>query len=205
MSRQAIFGASLLAAALGAALGYGFATATAPVLPAAAPPQRDPELADALGDLAARLAAIERSLAERTTTVRQRAAQPDPEASVPSEPSGATEALLERLTAIARDLAIVRADREHEILRRTREANPQPNEAAVRVLHAALVAEEGLSYAQRTTRRDWTLRTMAEVVAHLGVPTAVFAGGTGPVWEYHFDDESVTVTFRDGLVVDVND
>ena len=33
----------------------------------------------------------------------------------------------------------------------------------------------------------------------------MLAGGTGPVWEYHFDEEVVTVQFRDGLVVDVQD
>lgn len=207
MSAKAIVGVGLAAAALGVVIGFGFGRSATPV-PPMAQPVRDAELTATLTEVVARLTAVERALGERAlgeraTLVREPAKPTDNEAAV--SPFDA-EALVERLTALAQDLSVLRTDREHEALRRARDQNPQTNEAAVRVLHAAVVAESELPLPQRTVHRELLLRTMAEVVARLGMPTDVYTGGeAGPVWGYLFDDEELNLSFRDGLVVDVSD
>lgn len=203
MSAMQIVGASIVAAALGAVVGYQLGTAAivAPVS-SAAPSPGDPELATALREFAERLAAVERAVAERAPTVRQAAVPAEGDPATPAE----TDALLQKLGEITRDLAVLRAEREHEELRRAREQNPQTHEAAVRALQAALTAESELPQPQRATRRDWMLRTMADVVTRLGMPTSVIAGGdSGPMWEYCIGDDVLGITFRDGLVVDIWD
>lgn len=195
--------AILLAAALGVVAGHGIGRAAAPPAPPTVERSGiDADLAAALRDLSARLEGIERSLAAQTAPARQEA--PREVAAAAAAPAG--EPMLDRLAALAAQLAEAHTDTLHAELRRARLQYPQPNAAALRVLRDRLLAEQEQPALGKTEQRGWLLHTMAEVIGRLGTPSLVFATQAGGlVWEYHFDDgHQVYLRFEDGLVIDVN-
>ena len=166
----------------------------------------DGALATALRELTARIAQLERNVQQQPPATERQEVPPSSVA--PAPPRDDLDAALARLTALAERLAGAQTDSSNEALRLARIQNPQLNLAAARLLHQQLQAESSLDLFHQSARREWSLLTMAEVIARLGTPTLVFPANKLPndvMWEYHFDDDQLLVLhFRNGLVVAID-
>jgi F0F1-type ATP synthase membrane subunit c/vacuolar-type H+-ATPase subunit K len=195
--------------AVGGAIGIVFGKAAA--VPASPPDAMraaadDGAVAAALRELSARIQQLERTIPRQQVPIERH--EVPAAAGTPSPPRDDLDAVIARLTALAERLADARADASNEGLRQARIQNPQPNLAAARLLRDRLQAENDRDRRNQSARREWSLLTMAEVIARLGTPTLVFPIHEQPndvLWEYHFDDDQmVTLQFRNGLVVDLD-
>jgi len=163
-------------------------------------------MAAAMHELTARIAQLERKVQPQPVATERH--EVPPAAVAPAPPRDDLDAALARLTALAERLAGAQTDSSNEALRLARIQNPQLNLAGARLLHQQLQAESDVDLFHQSARREWSLLTMAEVIARLGTPTLVFPANKLPndvMWEYHFDDDQMlTLHFRNGLVVSID-
>lgn len=196
-----------------AGVGYVVGSSRAPVVANSPSPVRgeDAAVAEALRDVTVRLEALERAVASRPAATQREDASPAPVAGAEGDPAAIAELarLVDRLSELITQRSAAGAEPANEVLRQTRTRNPTANLAAVRLTLDQLQAQEDLPKEQKTAQRDLMLRTMPEVMERLGMPSSAFGDSNLPndvFWEYaDGDDRVLTIHYRNGLVIDVDD
>lgn len=194
-------------------VGYVVGSSRVPVVPVASTPATtrtdDDAVTDALRDVTARLDAIERALANRPAPPQRQDVTPTPAPDARSPAHDDLARLVDRLQEVVTRLPGSLAEAANDALRQSRVRNPAPNLAAARMVRDRVLQQEDQVYEEQTARRELLLRTMAETMDQLGMPNNVFVDSkqaNDVWWEYSQGDERLlTVRFRNGLVVDVDD